>query len=107
MNINEEIFENVFEIQMNMNDVFFFACGHSSEISARDFLKLASFYDEYGYDLFVAYEGLGLGCDPENPRFKKPRYFKAKLFLEEKIKTDTEFCKDLQRKLKSIKKENE
>lgn len=105
ININKEVFDNIFNVHLNMNDVFFFACSYSAEIPGRDFRDLVIFYEEYGYELFVAYESLVIECDPENPGFQGEEYFKAKKFLQDKINIDKDFCFSLQQKLKLYEEE--
>lgn len=82
---------NAFHIELNINDVFGWACAESGELSVFDVKDVFPLYEKYGSAALVAYEVLRRENkeQPAHGYHKDPKYLLAKAELEELAKDGT------------------
>lgn len=91
----ENLISYSFNLQINMNDTFHYACGDVGEINSEDALDLLPFIDIYGFDACVAYEAIKRGYDPEIPQHVSKEFLEVKQLLLTKMNEDINFLCDL------------
>jgi hypothetical protein len=73
------IFDACFEISVNLNDVFYYACADTEEIWSRDAKHLVPLIMQYGCDnVLIAYTAVKRQHDPEIKEHLTENFYKAK-----------------------------
>ena len=80
-----KLLDGAFYVTFNMNDTFYWASGDSCEMPISDLKTILELYDEYGYNIVIAYEAINRGHNPTIDEVCTPLFFKAKETLLAKI----------------------
>lgn len=67
-NFFEDVVSSAYGVDVNMNDVFGWACADSENIEGSDLVDLKPYWDKYGDDALMAYASIARGCDLIKPR---------------------------------------
>lgn len=105
----EQALENLikfsFNLRINMNDTFHYACADVCELSSEDALDLLPFIQSVGFDAVLAYEAIKRGYDPEIKDYISKEFLEVKQLLMDKMAADENFLCDLNHQKKKEAKE--
>lgn len=95
---------NVFHLELNMNDVFGWACSESGELCAGDVEEIFPIYEKYDHYTLIAYEVLRRndGSVPAHGIHKEPRYKAAMAELQELAKDGTILFEQFYNRTKNV-----
>lgn len=96
----ENLINYSFNLQINMNDTFHYACSDVCEIENEDALDLLPFINDYGFDALIAYEAIKRGYNPDIPQHVTESFLKVKDLLLSQMTCDENFLVNLNYKLK-------
>jgi hypothetical protein len=92
----EQIIRSCHNLEVNLNDTFWYATAYSENIPATDILDLISYLEEYSIDDVInAYVALKIEEDPTIPAYLTKDFYKIKQILSEKMSESQSFLADL------------
>lgn len=89
----KKILLSSYQITINLNDTFYYACADSEEIDGDDIEEILPIFQKYGDDTLIAYVAVKRGHDPEienhiTEDFKSAKQELQRLFNDGKILHD-------------------